>query len=277
MVENMKNRSFNELEALASQNNQDAYYYLGNCYYFGTSEIEKDYKKAYEYFNKSIECEKKIYASKFNLGEMYLQGLYVNKDIEQAVKYFEDILTEEYDDAYYKLAEIYEGKYGEIKDEEKARKYYNKIEIDLCSSLLLYCIAIEGAYYGDEKLDENVKEYWNIINSDILEIEKVYKILCNYMPLTKLMIEQFKKEHPAAILHDRLNCLYSYEYDNIVERLKNKISKCINETNFCKLTKTFDCKEDVLQFSTCIVELFYNSKIEEYVKVYMNYKNKSNI
>lgn len=79
-------------------------------------------------------AKKKIYASKFNLGEMYLQGLYVNKDIEQAVKYFEDILTEEYDDAYYKLAEIYEGKYGEIKDEEKARKYYNKIEIDLCSS-----------------------------------------------------------------------------------------------------------------------------------------------
>lgn len=185
MVENMKNRSFNELEALASQNNQDAYYYLGNCYYFGTSEIEKDYKKAYEYFNKSIECEKKIYASKFNLGEMYLQGLYVNKDIEQAVKYFEDILTEEYDDAYYKLAEIYEGKYGEIKDEEKARKYYNKIEIDLCSSFEqkirdehLKFITYFNLFKEVEDIGEISMEEKNIIRkTEIGDFQGVHKLI----------------------------------------------------------------------------------------------------
>ena len=51
MIENIENKSFDELEILASQDNQDAYYYLGNYYYFGIGGIEKDYQKAYEYFN----------------------------------------------------------------------------------------------------------------------------------------------------------------------------------------------------------------------------------
>ena len=128
---------------------------------------------------------KKIYASKFNLGEMYLQGLYVNKDIEQAVKYFEDILTEEYDDAYYKLAEIYEGKYGEIKDEEKARKYYNKIEIDLCSSFEqkirdehLKFITYFNLFKEVEDIGEISMEEKNIIRkTEIGDFQGVHKLI----------------------------------------------------------------------------------------------------
>lgn len=54
----MKNKSLSELKLLAEQNNPEALYELGNSFYFGTKGLEKDYKKALQYFIKAKENRK---------------------------------------------------------------------------------------------------------------------------------------------------------------------------------------------------------------------------
>ena len=118
--------------------------------------------------------------------------------------YFEDILNENYDDAYYKLALINSGNYGIIKNEEKAEECFNKIEFDLCMSILYYVLASKP----------NEEQTFN----------GLFKLLNSEMPVIKQQISQiFPNDHPAKIYHNRLLSLKREEYDDIIERLKNKL------------------------------------------------------
>lgn len=80
---------------------------LGQMYYVG-DEIPQDYQKAYDYFTMYDGDES--FAKPYYLGEMYLNGYFVEKDIEKARQFYEkivrsDVPMKSMDDFYYKASE----------------------------------------------------------------------------------------------------------------------------------------------------------------------------
>ena len=69
----------------AEQGNSAAQNYLGNCYLQGNG-VKKDMKEAVKWFSKS--AEQGDSAAQNCLGNCYLQGIGVKKDIKEAVKWF---------------------------------------------------------------------------------------------------------------------------------------------------------------------------------------------
>lgn len=225
--------AFNMFKELAEENKLvDAYFYLGEFYYLGRV-VQKDYKKAMEYFNEALNYSKNVYGSKYYLGEMYMFGKGVNADYQKAKMYFADILNEKYDDAYYKLALINSGEFGIQKNEEKSKEYFNKIEFDLCIAMIYYVIAVKPE--EEQNLDE------------------ILKLLDSEMEVVKQTIVQFPPNHPTKIYHDRLYSLKDEEYNDIVERLKNKIKTCKKEKNLKDAIMTLSFDNDVIDLVRCIV------------------------
>ena len=160
----------------------------------------------------------------------------------KAKMYFEDILNENYDDAYYKLALIYSGNYEIPKNEEKAKEYFNKIESDLCIAMIYYILAT--------KPDEEQT------------INELFKLLSSEMPVIKKQISQFPINHPAKVYHNRLLSLKKEEYEDIIERLKNKIIQCKDENKLNTNIMTLSSDDEVIDLAKCIVK--YNNSQNNY-------------
>lgn len=208
--------SFNILKELAEKYNYaKSYYYLGELYYLGRNPQQddsmesfgnNDYLNAFIYFNKSLQYEKNTYASKCYLGEMYMLGRGIEEpNVQKAKMLFLEILNQNPEDAYayYKLALIYSGDFGLPKDEEKSKKYFNKIECDLCIAIIYYFLAVKP----DE--EQTFDEFLKLLNSEMENVKNLF--------------EQIPLNHPAREYYNRLLCLKKEEYNNIVERLKDKI------------------------------------------------------
>ncbi len=80
---------------------------IGQMYFEG-DEIYRDYEKAYRYFTMYERDES--FTKPYYLGEMYLNGLYVQQNIEKAKQLYESIVYSEasmksIDEFYYKAAE----------------------------------------------------------------------------------------------------------------------------------------------------------------------------
>ena len=71
----------------ANKNYYAAISNLGNCYYYGV--IEQNYEEAYNLYMKSIGLKPNLSKSYYNLGYLYYYGNYVDKDIKKAKEYFE--------------------------------------------------------------------------------------------------------------------------------------------------------------------------------------------
>lgn len=236
--------AFSMFEELAkTYNYPKAYFYLGELYYIGkyppqpnfVFSLDDNYTEAFYYFNKSIEYNKNIYASKYYLGEMYMLGRGVEEpNCLRAKMYFEEILNEKYDDSYYKLALINSGDFGFPKNEEKANEYFNKIELDLCIAMIYYILAVKP----DEEQTLN----------------ELLKLLSSEMPVIKKQISQFPINHPAKIYHNRLLSLKKEEYEDIIERLKNKIIQCKDENKLNTSIMILSSDDEVIDLAKCIVK-----------------------
>ena len=92
--------------------------------------IERDEKKAYEYFNKAVEVPKSIldHWAYFNLAKyFYLEGNFeanIEKNIPKAIEYFNKALEGNIEEAYKELIIIYIEEYKE-KEEQKDLDYIN--------------------------------------------------------------------------------------------------------------------------------------------------------
>ena len=225
--------SFNILKELAEKyHHAKSYYYLGEFYFFG-GPVEIDYKKAMEYFNKSLNYNKNVYNSKYYLGEMYMFGKGVNADYSKAKMYVEDILKEKDDAVYYKLALINSGEFGIEQNEEKSKEYFNKIEFDLCIAMIYYVIAVKPD--EEQNLDEILK---------LLDLER---------ELVDQLILLFPPKHPTRIYHNRLYYLKDEEYNDIVERLKNKIIICKKAKKFKSAITALSSDSDIIDLVRYIV------------------------
>ena len=136
------------LELLAGQNDANAMNTIG-CIYYDKSEewgVEPDYKKAYEYLNKAIELGSNFAVG--NLGEMYLKGVYVKKDLKKAFQLIKQSAESEIDpnpDAMRRLAACYRYGYG-TKKSAASEKYWLKKAAEYGDEM-----AIEQKDYGQKK------------------------------------------------------------------------------------------------------------------------------
>lgn len=119
------------------------------------------------------------------------------------------------------------------KAEEKAKEYFNKIEFDLCIAIIYYVLAVKPE--EEQNLDE------------------ILKLLDSEMEVIKQTIVQFPLNHPAKIYHDRLYSLKDDEYNDIVERLKNKIMISKKEKNLKDAIISLSSDSDVIDLVECIV------------------------
>lgn len=239
-------------------------YEKGNKYYLG-KDVEKDYKKAFDIFKdladnkehlKSMEvlcymyyygqgtdinyelarkyceiveqknsnCDKNIFQF---LGEMYFDGLGVEKDYSKAKEYFEKSLRDKYDDTYYKLGLINSGNYGLPKDEEKAKEYFNKVEKDLLRAIIYLLIATKP------EEEQNLEGVYNYIGNSRKEYNNFFT---NSMPF----------DHIATINYKKVAYLNNKDYDNLVKNVKEKLEWCLhNDVNIEKGLFPFTSEADV--------------------------------
>ena len=271
----MENKSIEELQVLASQNNSEAIYELGNryclgkdierdyekaitnfkeainlgnekgkygmakCYYYGKG-VEKNYEKAYNIFKEL--AEKGYQGAKYYIATMYYYGKYVDKNYEKAKYYFEKSLNEEIDDSYYYLYLINEnGGYGVTKNTDESEKYLFKIEKDLCECLIYYSIT----------MDKNkLEDYLEFLNYD--------------KEFLDALIKGFPIDHPISIYYNRLKSLNSEQYKEIAQKLKEKINIFYAREIKYLTIKNVTCEEDVDILAEIIIASSKYNTMDEY-------------
>ena len=271
----MENKSIEELQVLASQNNSEAIYELGNryclgkdierdyekaitnfkeainlgnekgkygmakCYYYGKG-VEKNYEKAYNIFKEL--AEKGYQGAKYYIATMYYYGKYVDKNYEKAKYYFEKSLNEEIDDSYYYLYLINEnGGYGVTKNTDESEKYLFKIEKDLCECLIYYSIT----------MDKNkLEDYLEFLNYD--------------KEFLDALIKGFPIDHPISIYYNRLKSLNSEQYKEIAQKLKEKINIFYAREIKYFTIKNVTCEEDVDILAEIIIASSKYNTMDEY-------------
>lgn len=63
--------------------------YLGDSYMQGSGQLKRDFKKAKDFFQKSLKVDAKDVTANYKLGVIYMLGLGVERDVTTALKYFE--------------------------------------------------------------------------------------------------------------------------------------------------------------------------------------------
>ena len=138
-----------ELEAVkwyqkaAEQGNASAQCALGECFYFGSG-VDRDYVEAVNWFRKAAEPDNSVLdrvvlgegvlsdriegndRAKFMLGECYYNGLGVNKDPKEAVKWYRKAMKQGNADAQFALGNCYYSGNGVSQDPDEALKWYHK-------------------------------------------------------------------------------------------------------------------------------------------------------
>ena len=205
-------KAFEMMNELANAGFGKAYYYLADMYYYGDG-VERDYKKAQENLEKSVIKKEFVYDSRYRLGMMYLERKAKEIDYSKADQYFREILDENYDDAYYKLAYVLE-KYE--KEGKEAKQYYEKIELDFCMLLIYYMLS-----YKDTA---NMNELKELLNLSRIELKN------------SALNDWLKK------YYDRLSYLSDEEYQEIVSRVESKMQNK-KKIDFSKIASDEDVKQ----------------------------------
>jgi len=135
----------------------EMYSTIGWIYY--TVDKLKDYKKAKEYFEKSIDSGHK--EIKTNIALLYFRGQGVKKDYKKAKKLFEEAANtyEAFADPRNNLAWLYLNGYGVKKDVKKALKLFKDASEkgNVAASLNLAWIYKNGI---DVKVNQKTAKYW---------------------------------------------------------------------------------------------------------------------
>lgn len=84
-VEENSAEAFKWFSKSAEQNNGEAFYYLGNCYLFGSG-VAKNIDEALKMYNKAVEL--KYGHAAYMVGDMYKEGRGLPKDLDEAIRWF---------------------------------------------------------------------------------------------------------------------------------------------------------------------------------------------
>ena len=144
---------------------------LGYCYYYGR-DGKPDYKKAFHYFSLGAFTDR--LTSLYKIGDMYLNGLYVEKNEKEAFYIYQHCLdTMSYTEkdrvagpVYLRLANMYLDGIGTKEKPRTALKYYQKAERYLSDMVQAgdakYKRSLNAAIEGQSKAREKIsKEFPN--------------------------------------------------------------------------------------------------------------------
>ena len=178
-----KEKKYNEariiFEELAEKDDVEAIHYLGKIYYYGNS-VEKNYKKAKEYFIRC--CDIKFHIeSIYYLGMMAFGGYGMKKDYLLAKECLELCAEINHIEAMNLLGIMYSTGIGVERDELIAKKYFERCanEKHFPSIYMLGLIYFHGR--GVQKNLKKAKEYFKICAKEsdvicfIIEIAKVFE------------------------------------------------------------------------------------------------------
>lgn len=162
--------AFEYLKKAALKNHPGANYMIGNMYVKSLigSGSSDELEKGYEYLVKSYELGN-VAASNL-IGFMYLNGIYpLKKDIEEARKYFNIAINEDYAYAYNNMGKIY----CDLGDKNEAFKYFIKAanlgESWACNKV--------GEFYRQGIIVKDMKKAFEYYNK---ALESNYRTLCYY-------------------------------------------------------------------------------------------------
>ena len=204
-------------------------YYLGYVYYHGSDEIPKSLEQAYKYLKISADIYEYPNAMEL-MGIMYLNEIYVERDYDEAIYYFEKAIENKnyssyglISDAYYYLgdwdqAEIYARKC--IKNYDSSKIFpTKKNNIDCTYDLAWYLI---NHNVSEERETESLKLFKSIESLDV----RAAIFLTYYFidPLDAFQFEldmlkhfeNFESHHDKAMLSSEL----AYHYNHIVKPKK---------------------------------------------------------
>ncbi|WP_051908530.1 tetratricopeptide repeat protein [Candidatus Odyssella acanthamoebae] len=112
-----------QLKEKAGKNDPQAQFEMGQCYLFGKG-VDKDLNQAVEWYRKA--AENNYAAAQYNLGQCYLFGKGVDKDLNQAVEWYRKAAENNHAAAQYNLGQCYLFGKGVDKDLNQAVEWYRK-------------------------------------------------------------------------------------------------------------------------------------------------------
>ena len=118
-----KQKELEEAISKAEAGDAEAQYQMGLKYYNGRVNVDVDYKKAFEWYQKA--AEQGHVKAQNNLGLMYQTGQGTSKDIQKAIYWYEKAVEQGNIKAHVNLADIYYEGTSVKKDYEKAYELYH--------------------------------------------------------------------------------------------------------------------------------------------------------
>ncbi len=110
----------------AKQNDSEAQFNLGVCYFYGRG-VEKDEKEAVKWIRKA--AEQNHAGAQNNLGTCYAKGTGVAKDAKEGVKWIRKAAEQNIAGAQHNLGECYDNGTGVEKDKNEAKNWYRKARV----------------------------------------------------------------------------------------------------------------------------------------------------
>ena len=258
----MENKSIEELQVLASQNNSEAIYELGNRYCLG-KDIERDYEKAITNFKEAINLGNE--KGKYGMAKCYYYGKGVEKDYEKAYNIFKELSEKGDQDAKYFIAKMYYYGKGIKQNYKKAYNIFKELS-EKGDQFAKYYIA-EMYYYG-KGVEKNYEKAYNIFKE---LAEKGYQGAKYYIATMYYYGKYVDKNYEKAkyyfekSLNEEIDDSYYYLY-------------LINENGGYGVTKNTDESEKYLfkiEKDLCECLIYYSitmdkNKLEDYLE-FLNY------
>lgn len=196
------------LEKLAEQGNPDAAYQLGYIYSSENYSVT-DINKSNEYYKTALDGYKKAEkentnaTAEYRIGLIYLNALGVEKDIEQALHWFEKSALNGNASAAYKLAVIYEKGIETPQNTEKSFLYY-QISAELGNPFAYYILGNTALEKSDvytaiknykQAAENNISHAWYKLGQ--IHSDKKYDVFNSEQAQSyyKSALEQYKADY----------------------------------------------------------------------------------
>lgn len=178
----------------AEQGNIDACNELGELYFFGDENTDRDYELAFKYFSKAV--AENPYSGHYLLGLLYKNGEGTEKDIDKAIKYLQSQIYR-YIDSFDNIS--IQNFYKKSEDSEISHKIKSLKKTAKQGDIDAY-YNLGDLYYNFDHSDQKYDDY----NKLDIDIHYQIKFASSYF------LEAAKKGHLEA--QYRLGMLYKYNW-----------------------------------------------------------------
>lgn len=207
----------NNCYSKASKDNAKAKVRLGHCYEKGDIDLDRDLKKAYDYYQEAYQDSKQnsdkeaLSMAAYYLGAFYEKGYVVEKNKNKAIEYYTESANEKNKDAAYSLYLLY----TKNKNDKLANEWFNKA--------LLYehdkALCIEGKKLfekneNDNQCEEYFKKAAEENNPDAYYyLGKIYRQKDKYDKSLKSFVNAVENGNKNAAFE--IGKLYQFKYNKL--------------------------------------------------------------